>query len=104
MSAVDMVVTPAAGSHEARDRSAPRSLAELSVGATATVKRLRCERSVSRRLMELGLLPGTPVTLRRVAPLGDPIELRLRGFSLSIRRAEAACIDVEPQAPQPNPS
>ena len=76
-----------------------RKLAELSIGACATVARLRCERSVARRLMEMGLLPGTTVQLRRIAPLGDPIELRLRGFSLSIRRSEAERIEVEPQHP-----
>ena len=85
------------------DSSAPlgaaHQLAELSVGASATVARLRCERTVARRLMEMGLLPGTTVQVRRIAPLGDPIELRLRGFSLSIRRSEAERIEVEPQQP-----
>jgi Fe2+ transport system protein FeoA len=45
--------------------------------------------------MEMGLLPGTRVTLVRVAPLGDPIELRVRGYALSIRRAEAELVDVD---------
>ncbi len=83
------------------DSSAPpgvaRQLAELSIGACATVAKLRCERNVARRLLEMGLLPGTTVQVRRIAPLGDPIELRLRGFSLSIRRSEAERIEVEPQ-------
>jgi Fe2+ transport system protein FeoA len=52
-------------------------------------------RPVVRRLLEMGLVPGTPVTLRRVAPLGDPIELRVRNYSLSIRRDEALGIEVD---------
>jgi ferrous iron transport protein A len=74
------------------------SLAELEVGAEAVVESVRCARPVARRLMEMGLLPGTHVEVVRVAPLGDPIELSLRGYSLSIRRSEAADIGVEPAA------
>ena len=48
-----------------------------------------------RRLLEIGLVPGTRVTLRRVAPMGDPIELKVRNFALSIRRADALGIDIE---------
>ncbi|RZO58215.1 MAG: hypothetical protein EVA89_19705 [Sandaracinaceae bacterium] len=66
------------------------TLADLPVGAEATVVDVACPRGVARRLMEMGLLPGTRVRVVRVAPLGDPIELRLRGYSLSIRRREAA--------------
>ena len=76
-------------------RTAPRLLSDLSIGASASVARLRCERYVARRLMEMGLLPGTTVEIRRIAPLGDPIELRFRGFSLSIRRSEAERIEIE---------
>ena len=59
------------------------------------VRSVGCDRAVARRLMEMGLLPGVRVTVARVAPLGDPLELRLRGYSLSIRRAEAAAVRVE---------
>ena len=76
-------------------RTAPRLLSDLSIGARGRVVRLRCERYVARRLMEMGLLPGTTVEIQRIAPLGDPIELRLRGFSLSIRRSEAERIEIE---------
>ncbi len=76
-------------------RTAPRHLSELSIGVRASVARLRCERYVARRLMEMGLLPGTTVEIQRIAPLGDPIELRLRGFSLSIRRSEAERIEIQ---------
>ncbi|MEC7518931.1 MAG: ferrous iron transport protein A [Myxococcota bacterium] len=68
------------------------TLADLSVGAEATVVDVRGPRAVSRRLMEMGVLPGTRVKVVRVAPLGDPIELRVRSYSLSIRRQEAAGI------------
>ena len=71
------------------------SLAALPVGGTAIVSRVRGERAVVRRLLEIGLVPGTQVTLRRVAPMGDPIELKVRNFALSIRRSEALCIEIE---------
>jgi len=73
----------------------PGSLAALPVGGNAVVSRVRGERAVVRRLLEIGLVPGTKVTLCRVAPMGDPIELKLRNFALSIRRAEALGIEIE---------
>ncbi len=74
---------------------ASRPLSGLPVGATAVVARVSGARAVVRRLLEMGLVPGTPVTLHRQAPLGDPVELRVRNYALSIRRAEAFGIDVE---------
>lgn len=73
----------------------PGSLAALPVGGTAVVSRVHGERAVVRRLLEIGLVPGTSVTLQRVAPMGDPIELKVRNFALSIRRSEALGIDIE---------
>mgnify|MGYP003508112637 CR=1 FL=1 len=73
----------------------PGSLAALHVGGNAVIRRFRVERAVVRRLLEIGLVPGTNVTLRRIAPMGDPIELKLRNFALSIRRSEALGIDIE---------
>lgn len=70
------------------------TLAAVEVGGSAIVEALDCPRSVSRRLMEMGLLPETEVRVVRVAPLGDPIELRVRDYSLSLRRREAAAIRV----------
>ena len=70
------------------------TLNELPVGAEATVEAVGCARSVALRLMEMGLLPGTRVRIVRIAPLGDPIQLRLRSYSLSIRRREAAGITL----------
>ncbi len=71
----------------ADDRS---TLAELPIGAEAVVAAVDCPRATARRLMELGVLPGTRVSVVRVAPLGDPIEIEVRGCSISIRRREAA--------------
>ena len=70
------------------------SLADLPVGQPAEIASIDCERRISRRLMEMGLLPGTPVRVVRVAPLGDPIELWVRNYALSLRRAEASNIAV----------
>lgn len=79
--------------------SAVRTLDLLPLGTAAIVRGVRSPRAVARRLLELGLVPGTRVIITRVAPLGDPIVLRLRNYSLSIRRAEAAGIEVdEPQS------
>ena len=65
-----------------------KSLAGVPLGASAIVRRVASARSIARRLMELGLVPGTRVTMMRVAPFGDPIELRVRNYALSIRRTE----------------
>jgi ferrous iron transport protein A len=75
--------------------SPERTLDTLSPGEVAVVLRLAGDPSIARRLMELGLTPGTTVELVRRAPLGDPLELRLREIHLSIRRSEAANIHVE---------
>jgi ferrous iron transport protein A len=74
------------------DRS---SLAQLPLGSSAVVRRVSSRRPIARRLMELGLVPGTRVTVTRVAPLGDPLELRVRNYALSIRRTEALTIEVD---------
>ncbi len=74
------------------------TLADLPIGRSATVTKLSCERRIACRLMEMGLLPGTRVEMVRVAPLGDPIEVRLRGYSLSLRRQEAANLELAPAA------
>jgi Fe2+ transport system protein FeoA len=74
---------------------APGCLGCLPPGGAGVVRRVSGERHLVRRLMEMGLLPGTPVSVARVAPLGDPLELRLRGYALSIRRLEAMGIEIE---------
>jgi ferrous iron transport protein A len=70
-------------------------LSEISTGQSVQVVSIAGQTSFRRRLLELGLVPGTRVELVRVAPLGDPVELLVRGASLSIRKAEAAVIEVE---------
>lgn len=72
------------------------NLADAPLGTTVTVDSIGGHGSFRRRLMELGLLPGTSVALVSVAPLGDPLELLVRGASLSIRRADAKVVEVTP--------
>lgn len=72
-----------------------RTLDRLAPGERGVIARLECEPAIGRRLMELGLVPGTPVEMIRTAPLGDPIELTARGVHLSLRRSEASRIHVE---------
>lgn len=70
------------------------TLADVAIGGTAIVVGVDAPRPLALRLMELGLVAGTHVLVRRRAPLGDPLELELRGYSLSIRRDEARRIAV----------
>jgi ferrous iron transport protein A len=70
------------------------NLAQLGIGKSAKVVRLNGEGAVKRRIMDMGLTKGTEVTVRKVAPLGDPIELTVRGYELSIRKDEAASIEI----------
>ena len=73
-----------------------RSLDELPIGESAVVHRVACQQRVGRRLMEMGLLPGTRIEMVRRAPLGDPLEIRLRGYLLSLRRADASGVSLTP--------
>jgi ferrous iron transport protein A len=71
-------------------------LTDLKIGQSAQITSLAGGDKVYRqRLIALGLLPGTPLTLTHIAPLGDPIELQVRGFSLSLRKSEASIINIE---------
>ena len=72
------------------------SLGGTSLRKPVTISSVGGERSFRRRLLELGLLPGTVVEIIRVAPLGDPLEISLRGSRLSIRREEAAQVRIKP--------
>ena len=72
-----------------------KSLREVAVGRTARVVKIHGEGALKRRLMDMGLTRGIEVRVRKVAPLGDPIEITLRGYELSIRKADAAMIEVE---------
>jgi ferrous iron transport protein A len=73
-------------------------LSELQVGAQALVREFPKQGSAFLRLREMGLMPGTPVTLVRIAPLGDPIEVKVRGYNLTLRKSEADHILVETTA------
>lgn len=70
-------------------------LADLEPGQRAQVQRLAVQGALGLRLREMGLVPGTPLRLVRRAPLGDPLQLELRGYQLSLRMAEARCVEVE---------
>jgi ferrous iron transport protein A len=71
------------------------SLAEISLGRTVKVRAVDGPRAFRRRLLEMGLVPGTDVRIVTIAPLGDPLQIEVRGGQWSIRRAEAAQIQVE---------
>ena len=66
------------------------------VGETLRVVKLHGEGAVKRRIMDMGITRGTQLYIRKVAPLGDPVELTVRGYELSIRKADAEMIEVEP--------
>ena len=70
------------------------TLRDVSVGQTVKVTRLNGDGPVKRRIMDMGITKGTEVLVRKVAPLGDPIEVKVRGYELSLRKADAAMIEV----------
>lgn len=72
-----------------------KTLKEVQCGETVTVLKLNGEGAVKRRIMDMGITKGTSVLLCKVAPLGDPIEVTVRGYQLSLRKADAAMIEVE---------
>ncbi len=72
-----------------------KTLRQTEVGEIVTVVKLRGEGAVRRRIMDMGLTKGVGVYVRRVAPLGDPLEVTVRGYELSIRKADAEMIEVE---------
>ena len=71
------------------------TLRNTPIGSTVRVKKLYGEGAVKRRIMDMGITKGITVYVRKVAPLGDPVEVTVRGYELSIRKADAAMIDVE---------
>ena len=72
-----------------------RTLREVNIGETVNVKKLRGEGAVKRRIMDMGITKGVEIYVRKVAPLGDPIEVTVRGYELSLRKADAEMIDCE---------
>ena len=71
------------------------TLKDVKVGQTVTVTRLNGEGPVKRRIMDMGITKGTQIFVRKVAPLGDPMELNVRGYELSVRKADAEMIEVQ---------
>lgn len=72
-----------------------KTLKETKIGETVKVVKLHGEGAVKRRIMDMGLTKGTEVYIRKVAPLGDPVEITVRGYELSLRKADAEMIEVE---------
>ena len=71
------------------------TLKDVKVGSTVTVKKIAGEGPVKRRIMDMGITKGVQVYVRKVAPLGDPVEVTVRGYELSIRKADAEIIEVD---------
>ena len=71
-----------------------KTLKDARVGETVTVARLHGEGAVKRRIMDMGITRGTELFVRKVAPLGDPMELNVRGYELSVRKADAEMIEL----------
>ena len=72
-----------------------KTLKNVAVGQTVTVKKLTGEGPVKRRIMDMGITKGTSIFVRKVAPLGDPVEVTVRGYELSLRKADAEMIEVQ---------
>ena len=72
-----------------------KTLRDVKVGETAKVVKLHGEGAVKRRIMDMGITKGVEVYVRKLAPLGDPVEVNVRGYELSIRKADAEMIEVE---------
>ena len=72
-----------------------KTLRQVKVGDSVRVVKLHVEGAVKRRIMDMGITRGVEVTVRKVAPLGDPVEITVRGYELSIRKADADMVEVE---------
>ena len=72
-----------------------KNLDEFSIGEAGVVKRVVADGKIKRRLFDMGITPGAEIFLRKKAPLGDPIEVTLRGYELTLRKSEATCVTME---------
>ena len=72
-----------------------KTLKDVPVGETVTVKKLHGDGAIKRRIMDMGITKGVEIYVRKVAPLGDPVEVTVRGYELSLRKADAEMIQVE---------
>ena len=70
-------------------------LSGLAIGERCVVVKVNGEGAIRRRLFDMGVTPGTEILLRKKAPLGDPLEIKIRGYELTLRKAEAACVEVK---------
>lgn len=74
---------------------ATKFLSEFTVGESGKIVSVTGEGRIRRRLFDMGVTPGAELTMRKKAPLGDPIEITIRGYELTLRKVEAACVEVE---------
>lgn len=72
-----------------------KTLRDVAIGQTVTVKKISGEGPVKRRIMDMGITKGVEIFIRKVAPLGDPVEVTVRGYELSLRKDDASMIEVE---------
>ena len=72
-----------------------KKLNEFTVGESGLVRKIEGEGKIRRRLFDMGVTPGAEIMLRKLAPLGDPVEVNLRGYELSLRKSEASCVVME---------
>ena len=72
-----------------------KTLKDVKIGSSARVKKLHGEGAIKRRIMDMGITKGVEIYIRKVAPLGDPIEMTVRGYELSLRKSDAEMIEVE---------
>ncbi len=71
-----------------------KTLRDVSVGETVVVKKLNGEQALKRRLMDMGITKDSEIYVRKTAPLGDPVEITVRGYELSVRKDDASCIEI----------
>ena len=72
-----------------------QTLKESKIGSTLKVVKIEGEGAIKRRIMDMGITKGSEIFIRKVAPLGDPVEVTIRGYELSLRKADAECVDVQ---------
>ena len=80
---------------ETEEETSMKTLRDAKIGETVKVVKLHGEGAVKRRIMDMGITKGIDIYVRKVAPLGDPVEINLRGYELSLRRADAEMVEVE---------
>ena len=82
------------GHYDKKEERTLKTLRDAKVGETVTVVKIHGEGAVKRRIMDMGITKGVEIYVRKVAPLGDPVELTVRGYELSLRKADAEMVEV----------